>query len=57
MPAGVPVASMAIGGAVNAALFAARIVALQDPEVEKRLQNFVARMHEVAAASTPRKKK
>jgi 5-(carboxyamino)imidazole ribonucleotide mutase len=57
MPAGVPVATMAIGGAVNAALFAARIVALGDPGVEKRLQQFVDRMHEVAAASTPRKKK
>ena len=30
MPAGVPVATMAIGGAANAALFAARILALTD---------------------------
>ncbi len=53
MPPGVPVATMAIGGAVNAALFAARIVALNDPAVAKRLAAYVARMHDAAAASTP----
>jgi 5-(carboxyamino)imidazole ribonucleotide mutase len=37
MPAGVPVATMAIGGAANAALFAARILALDDTELAKRL--------------------
>jgi 5-(carboxyamino)imidazole ribonucleotide mutase len=37
MPPGVPVATMAIGGAINAALFAARIVALGDPAVAKEL--------------------
>jgi len=31
MPAGIPVATMAIGGAANAALYAARILALGDP--------------------------
>jgi 5-(carboxyamino)imidazole ribonucleotide mutase len=38
MPAGVPVATMAIGGAANAALYAARILALDDAELVKRLQ-------------------
>ncbi|HVN69830.1 MAG TPA: 5-(carboxyamino)imidazole ribonucleotide mutase [Candidatus Binatia bacterium] len=51
MPAGVPVATMAIGGAVNAALFAARIVALADPGVAERLAAYVARMHDAAASS------
>ena len=37
MPAGVPVATMAIGNATNAALFAARILALADPELARRL--------------------
>jgi len=37
MPAGVPVATMAIGGAANAALFAARILALHDPALAQRL--------------------
>jgi 5-(carboxyamino)imidazole ribonucleotide mutase len=53
MPPGVPVATMAIGGAVNAALFAARIVALRDGGVAARLAAYVARMHDAAAASTP----
>ncbi|HEY1867793.1 MAG TPA: 5-(carboxyamino)imidazole ribonucleotide mutase [Candidatus Cybelea sp.] len=53
MPPGVPVATMAIGGAVNAALFAARIVALQDAGVAERLAAYVRRMHDAAASSTP----
>src|SRR5581483_2758890 len=53
MPPGVPVATMAIGGAVNAALFAARIVALGDEAVGRRLAKYVAKMHDAAAASTP----
>jgi 5-(carboxyamino)imidazole ribonucleotide mutase len=38
MPAGVPVATMAIGNATNAALFAARVLALDDPPLAERLQ-------------------
>ena len=38
MPAGVPVATVGIGNAANAALLAARIVALNDPAVTERLQ-------------------
>jgi 5-(carboxyamino)imidazole ribonucleotide mutase len=38
MPAGVPVAAMAIGGAANAALYAARILALEDVELAKRVE-------------------
>ena len=40
MPAGVPVATMAINGAKNAALIAASILSLQDPEVARRLEKF-----------------
>ena len=42
MPAGVPVASMAIGkaGAINAALFAAAIVANEDPAVADALDRY-----------------
>ena len=47
MPAGVPVATMAIGNAANAALFAARILALDDHELLRRLQERTA----AAAAS------
>lgn len=52
MPPGVPVATMAIGGAANAALFAARIVAQHDAGVAERLAAYVARMHDAAASST-----
>lgn len=37
MPAGVPVATVAIGAAKNAALLAARILALHDPRLTERL--------------------
>lgn len=40
MPAGVPVATVAINGAKNAALIAASILSLQDPEVAHRLEAF-----------------
>ena len=53
MPPGVPVATMAIGGAVNAALLAARIIALHDAGVRERLEAYVAKMQDAAAASTP----
>jgi 5-(carboxyamino)imidazole ribonucleotide mutase len=38
MPAGVRVATMAIGGAANAALYAARILAISDRQLEHRLR-------------------
>jgi len=42
MPPGVPVATMAIGNAVNAALFAARILALDDPKLAATLAERAA---------------
>jgi 5-(carboxyamino)imidazole ribonucleotide mutase len=50
MPAGVPVATMAIGGAANAALYAARILALHDDELSLRLDARVARVAAVVEA-------
>ena len=47
MPAGVPVATVAIGNATNAALLAARILALDDEELAHRLRERAA-----AAAAT-----
>lgn len=45
MPGGIPVATMSIGksGAKNAAILAARILALSDPELAQRLADFVAK--------------
>lgn len=42
MPAGIPVATLAIGkaGAINAALLAAAILALNDPALAQRLQDY-----------------
>ena len=40
MPKGVPVATVAVGGADNAALLAAEILAISDPELRARLQAF-----------------
>lgn len=53
MPFGVSVNTMAIGlaGAKNAALAAARIIALQDPAVELNLQIFSETMHRQAMES------
>ena len=47
MPAGVPVATMAIGNATNAALFAARILAIGDDAL---LQRLIDRTANAAAA-------
>jgi 5-(carboxyamino)imidazole ribonucleotide mutase len=40
MPRGVPVATVAIDGAVNAAILAAQILAATDEDVRKRLREF-----------------
>lgn len=40
MPAGVPVATMAVNGARNAGLFAARMLAAQDAELAAKLERF-----------------
>ena len=42
MPAGVPVATVAIGGAKNAGYLAARIIATSDQGVQGRLEQFQA---------------
>ena len=51
MPAGVPVATMAIGNAANAGLFAARILALSDPELTRRLEARTARIAQAVEAT------
>ena len=46
MPGGIPVATMAVGkaGAKNAALFAVRLLALEDQALNKKLDAYMARM-------------
>ena len=42
MPRGIPVATVAIGNAENAALLAVEILALGDPELASRLERWRA---------------
>jgi len=44
MPAGVPVATVAIGGARNAGLLAVRILAATDPALQERMRAFQAEL-------------
>lgn len=49
MPKGVPVATVAINGAANAALLAVRILALESPELEAKLAASIQSMNKKAA--------
>ena len=48
MPRGVPVATVAIDNAANAALLAVRILALQDPTLQAKLLTYQQRLREEA---------
>ncbi|WP_175481282.1 5-(carboxyamino)imidazole ribonucleotide mutase [Curtobacterium sp. MMLR14_010] len=50
MPAGIPVATMAINGAANAGLFAARIIGSSEPAVAARLADYAAGLEELVEA-------
>jgi 5-(carboxyamino)imidazole ribonucleotide mutase len=50
MPAGVPVATVAVGGARNAGLLAVRILAASDDALRERMEVFQAALAEQAAA-------
>ena len=47
MPAGIPVATMAINGSANAGLLAARIIGSTEPAVAERLAEYAARLEQV----------
>jgi 5-(carboxyamino)imidazole ribonucleotide mutase len=53
MPAGVPVATFAIGtpGATNAALFAVAMMGVHDEQIRNALRNYRASRHHDAANS------
>jgi 5-(carboxyamino)imidazole ribonucleotide mutase len=50
MPAGVPVATVSIGGARNAGLLAVRILAASDPALASRMADFQVSLAETAHA-------
>jgi 5-(carboxyamino)imidazole ribonucleotide mutase len=50
MPAGIPVATVAVGGARNAGLLAVRILAAADPALRARMSDFQAQLSVTAHA-------
>jgi 5-(carboxyamino)imidazole ribonucleotide mutase len=48
MPAGVPVATVSVGGARNAGLLAARILAAHDPALQDRMREFLQELNDQA---------
>jgi 5-(carboxyamino)imidazole ribonucleotide mutase len=48
MPAGIPVATVAIGNAKNAGILAARILATSDPELQQKLVDYQESLAELA---------
>lgn len=46
MPPGIPVATVAIDGGMNAAILAARILAISEPEILERLKAYTKEMKE-----------
>ena len=50
MPSGIPVATVAIGGARNAGLLAVQILAVADPALQKAFLQFKARLAEESRA-------
>jgi 5-(carboxyamino)imidazole ribonucleotide mutase len=50
MPSGIPVATVAIGGARNAGLLAIQILAVADPQLQQRVLDFKQRLAEDSRA-------
>jgi 5-(carboxyamino)imidazole ribonucleotide mutase len=57
MPPGIPVASVAIGGARNAGILAAQIIATSDPEISRKLQEQRRTMAEAVATKSKKVEK
>lgn len=51
MPTGIPVATVAIGGAANAALLAARIIGTTEPGIRRAVEDHQAGMADASRAS------
>lgn len=54
MPAGIPVATVAVGGARNAGLLAARILATADPTLQRKVQEAQDALAELARGKDAR---
>ncbi len=53
MPSGVPVATVAIGGAANAGLLAIRILALKHPELAAKLETYQKELRDQVLSKQP----
>ena len=56
MPSGIPVATMAVNGAKNAAIFAAEIFAVKDENIRKKLTEYREKMKADVAKKSERVK-
>jgi 5-(carboxyamino)imidazole ribonucleotide mutase len=54
MPAGIPVATVAIGGGLNAGLLAAQILACSDDDLTQRLADYRSSLHDAVVAKDAR---
>ena len=54
MPGGIPVATVAIGGGLNAGLLAAQILAICDPQLAERLKTYRQDLHDAVVAKDAR---
>ena len=54
MPSGIPVATVAIDGGMNAAILAAKILSVSDGELLEKLKSYTARMKETVQAKAAR---
>jgi 5-(carboxyamino)imidazole ribonucleotide mutase len=54
MPAGIPVATVAIGGGLNAGLLAAAILAIADPVLAEALESHRRALHDQVVARDAR---
>ena len=54
MPAGIPVATVAIGNAANAGLLALQILAISDPALREQLHNYRRGLAEMVTAKDAR---
>ncbi|MCD7777236.1 MAG: 5-(carboxyamino)imidazole ribonucleotide mutase [Clostridiales bacterium] len=57
MPSGIPVATVAINAAKNAGILAARILAVSDPELTKKLENYQKELDRVVEDKVERLEK
>ena len=54
MPGGIPVATVAIGGGLNAGLLAAQILAIFDPQLAERLKTYRQDLHDAVVTKDAR---